>query len=89
MQHLPQLPGGCYELCELACASTIAFCSLCLLLLTQLLSSAPESGSLFFLSSPWQSKLRRISARKSNKNKALASGNNLPQSRLLVLLNRL
>ena len=62
---------------------------LCLLLLTQLLSSAPEPGSLFFLSSPPQPKLRRISVRKSNKNKALASGNNLPQSRLLVLLNRL
>jgi len=43
---------------------------LCLLMLTQLLSSAPEPGSLFFLSSPWQSKLRRISVRKSNKNKA-------------------
>jgi len=57
---------GCYELCELACASTIAFCSLCLLLLPQLLSSAPEPRSLFFLSSPWQPKLRRISVRKSN-----------------------
>jgi len=44
---------------------------------------------LFFLSSPWQPKLRRISARKSNKNKTLASENNLPQSCLLVLLNRL
>ena len=62
---------------------------LCLLLLTQLLSSAPEPGSLFFLSSPWQPKLRRISVRKSNKNKTLASENNLPQSGLLVLLNRL
>ena len=60
-----------------------------LLLLTQLLSSAPEPRSLFFLSSPWQQQLRRISARKSNKNKTLASENNLPQSRLLVLLNRL
>jgi len=62
---------------------------LCLLLLTQLLSSAPEPRSLFFLSSPWQPKLRRNSGRKSNKKKILASGNNLPQSGLLVLLNRL
>ena len=62
---------------------------LCLLLLTQLLSSAPEPRSLFSLSSPWQPKLRRISGRKSNKNKALASENNLSQSGLLVLLKRL
>jgi len=60
----------------------------CLLLLTQLLSSAPEPGS-FFPVKPLAAKLRRISARKSNKNKALASENNLPQSGLLVLLNRL
>jgi len=61
---------------------------LCLLLLTQLLSSAPEPRSLFSCQA-LQPKLRRISARKSNKNKALASENNLPQSGLLVLLNRL
>ena len=67
---------------------------LCLLLIVPfavaavvVLSSEPRS--LFFLSSPWQPKLRRISVRKSNKNKVLASENNLPQSGLLVLLNRL
>jgi len=60
-----------------------------LLLLTQWLSSVPEPGSLFFPVKLLQPKLRRIFVRKPKKNKILASENNLPQSRLLVLLNRL
>ena len=75
---------GCYELRELACASTIVP-----LPLTQLLFYALSPYSLFFPVKPLQQELRRNSARKPNKNKALASENNLPQSGILVSPNQL
>src|SRR5712664_3001570 len=74
---------GCYELCELACASTIVP-----LLLTQLLFYA-LSLLPFFPVNPLQQELIRNSACKPNKNKALASENNLPQSGILVSPNQL
>ncbi len=67
---------GCYELCELACVSTIVP-----LLLTQLLFYALSLLPVFPVK-PLQQELIRNSARKPNKNKALAAENNLPQSRI-------
>ena len=49
----------------------------------------PEPCSLFFRVKPLRQELIRNFARKPNKNKALASGNNLPQSGILVSPNQL
>ena len=75
---------GCYELCELACASTVVP-----LLLTQLLFYALGALPPVFPVNPLRQELIRNSARKPNKNKALASENNLPQSGILVSPNPL
>ena len=58
------------------------------LLLTQLLFYALSPAPVFPVK-PLQQELRRNSARKPNKNKALASENNLPQSGILVSRNQL
>ncbi|MCU1224425.1 MAG: hypothetical protein JWQ42_2518 [Edaphobacter sp.] len=60
-------PGGCNELCELACASTIEPFAVDIVVVL-----CPEPRSLFFLVKPPQPKLRRSSARKSNKKQMLS-----------------
>jgi len=69
---------GCYELRELACVLAIVP-----LPLTQSLFWALSLLPVFPVK-PWQQGLIRNSASKPNKNKALASENNLPQSGILV-----
>jgi hypothetical protein len=77
------LARGCYALCELACASTLVPFAV-----DAVVVYAPEPRSLFSCQAPAAETNMHLRTQ-IKQNKALASENNLPQSGLLVLLNRL